>query len=182
MGVYWYWADNTNPPMQKGNKMNESSFSINGLQNPAEVTAAWQAVLLHRNTTIRASEASPEDQKSHVIETGSDTAERIYRGFTLPMRLEGRYIKIFREWLAAPQGEKVKIEELAKKVGASIGEVRASTAKLSLRMKRIATPEEIATLWTPFLLLADLTYDEHRMARYALTPAGRDAVRRFVDA
>jgi hypothetical protein len=45
--------------------------------------------------------------------------------------------------------------ELSKKH--DIEEVGARTSKLSARMRRIATPEEFATLRTPFLMLADLT-------------------------
>ena len=161
------------------------SFSIDGLQSPTEVAVAWEAVQHHRHAATQAPEAPPENRNSNTSELDGATtglAERIHRGLTLPMRLEGRYLQIFREWLNAPQGETVKIEDLSKKIGASIEELRASTSKLSARMRRIATPEEIASLRTPFLMLADLTYNDKKMARYSLTPAGRDAVRRFLGA
>jgi len=89
---------------------------------------------------------------------------------------------IFRELLDAPLGAEVRIEDLSKKIGATTEELRANTSKLSARMRRIATPEELAIYRTPFLLLADLTYNESKMARYTLTPAGRDALRRFLGA
>jgi hypothetical protein len=165
--------------------METGSFSISGLQSPAEVAEAWQAVLHHRNAATKGPEAPAENRNSHASELDAATAglaERIYRGLTLPVRLEARYLQIFREWLDAPQGAEVKIEDLATKIGATIGELRASTSKLSARMRRIATPEERATLRTPFLMLADLTYNESRMARYTLTAAGREAVRRFLGA
>jgi hypothetical protein len=161
------------------------TFSIDGLQNPAEVAAAWQAVLHHRHSTAEASQAPSENRHSHAGELDAATAglaERIHRGLTLPVRLEGRYALIFRELLDAPQGAEVRIEDLSKKIKATTEELRANTSKLSARMRRIATPEELATHRTPFLLLADLTYNEKKMARYTLTPAGRDALRRFLGA
>ena len=161
------------------------SFSIDGLQSPIEVEVAWQAVLHHRQVAAKGPETPLENRNSHAREldvTTAGVAERIHLGLTLPVRLGGRYLQIFREWLDAPEGEEVRIEDLSKKIGASIQELRASTAKLSARMKRIATPEEIATLRTPFLMLADLTYNEKQLARYTLTPAGRNAVRKFLGA
>jgi hypothetical protein len=161
---------------------NESTFSICGLHSPEEVTAAWQAVLLYRGADTNAREAAPVNLNSPASELDAALAERIYRALTFPKRLEKRYTEILREWLNARPGEEVKIEDLSKNIGATIGELRASTAKLSARMRKVATQEEIATLSTPFLMLSNLTYDEHRMARYALTPAGREAVRRFLGA
>jgi hypothetical protein len=151
------------------------SFSINGLLTTAEVAEAWEAVLHHRAT-----KASAVPRESRNTDLDAALAARIYRGLTLPVRLEGRYLQIFGEWLAAPPGAPVKIEDLAKKVGATIEELRANTSKLSARMRKVATPEEVANLRSPFLLLADLTYDERRMARFALTSAGRDAVRKVL--
>ena len=161
------------------------TFSIDGLQNPAEVAAAWEAVLLYRHAATKAPEAPPQNRNSLTNELDVATAglaERIYRGLTLPVRLDGRYLLIFREWLDSPAGGEVKLEELSKKIGATTEELRANISKLSARMRRIATPEEVATLRTPFQKLADLTYNENKMARYTLTPAGRDAVRRFLGA
>lgn len=161
------------------------TFSIDGLKNPAEVAAAWEAVQLFRNAATKAPEAPPQNRNSLTCELNAATAglaERIYRGLTLPVRLDGRYLQIFREWLDSSPGGEVKLEELSKKVGATTEELRANISKLSARMRRIATPEEIATHRTPFLLLADLTYNENKMARYTLTPAGRDAVHRFLGA
>jgi hypothetical protein len=83
-------------------------------------------------------------------------------------------------WFNAPSGQAVPIADLGKAVGANYYELRASLAKLSGRMKRIATPEEAAALRSPFLLLAEVEYDEKKSSQHRLTPAGREAVRKYL--
>lgn len=156
-----------------------ASFSINGLLSPAEVAVAWQAVTQYRQGQPKSAAEGNRPETGEIDEATAVLAQRIHRGLTLAP-LGTRYQQMFQVWFDAPEGEAVKIEDLSAKVGASIEELRASTSKLSARMHKIATPEEMATLRTPFLLLADLKYDENRMARYTLTPAGREAVRRFL--
>lgn len=140
---------------------------------------AWQAVAQHRQAQTK----SPMDiQNSATGEFDGATAglaQRIYKGLTLAP-LGPQYQQMLQEWLDAPKGELVKIEDLAEKLDAPIEVLRARVSKLSARMKRIATPEEIETVRTPFMLLSDLKYDERKFARYRLTPAGREAVHRYL--
>jgi hypothetical protein len=159
--------------------MDGITFRMDGPLNAAEVAVVSEALARHRRVQ---GAPAPEDREFHATEVDGATAEsseRIFRGLCLAP-LGPPYRRIFEEWLKTPESEVVGLEELAARTGASIEEVRARTSKLSGRMRKIATPEEIATLRTPFLLLADLTYDEKNYARYALTRAGRQAVRRFL--
>jgi hypothetical protein len=54
----------------------------------------------------------------------------------------------------------VTLEELAAAVGVSTAKVTAHLSKISGRMKRIATPEELNTLSTPFCFGGDRVYGE----------------------
>jgi hypothetical protein len=105
-------------------------------------------------------------------------ADRILSGWRW-RPLGAPYEALMAGLLDAPVGQAVKIEELAKKVGASFDEIKARLAKLSGRMKRIATPEEMSRLRTPFMLFAGIE-SEGGSTQYRLTPAGREAAKRYL--
>lgn len=156
-----------------------ASFSVEGLQSPAEVAVAWEAVERYRQ-----SRKAPQSENSgstipQIDASTAAVAERIYKGLSWGP-LGPRYTTMLATWFDAPAGQAVTINDLAKTVGATRDELRASLSKLSGRMKRVATPEEAAALRTPFLLLADIEYDERNSSRHRLTPAGREAVRRYL--
>ena len=157
--------------------MSETSFGIYGLKNPEEVAAGWTAILKHREKgePLRANET--EDVP--VERATSEIATRILKGlFQAP--LGPRYIAILKVWLAAPLGQSTGVHELAGLVSATNDQMRANLAKLSIRMRQIATPEELASLRTPFLLLAEIERGEDNLTKHRLTTAGREAVRRFL--
>lgn len=156
----------------------KASFSIEGLQSPAEVAVAWKAVEEHRQSAKPFAE-STESKVDQLDGATTELALRIFKGLTMGP-LGPSYKAILQTLLDAPAGETVTINELEKKVGRSKDELRSNLSKLSARMKRIANTEEAATLRTPFLLLADIEYDERNSSRYRLTPAGREAVRRYL--
>ncbi len=155
------------------------SFSIEGLQSPTEVTVAWQAVEQHRQSQNKPLAENPESKVGQLDVAAADVALRIYKGLTMGP-LGPRYKAILQAWLDAPAGQAVTIKDLAEEVGGTANELRANLSKLSARMKRIVTPEEAATMRTPFLLLADIEYDERNSSQHRLTPAGREAVRKYL--
>jgi hypothetical protein len=160
--------------------MNAASFYV-GLQSPAEVAVAWKAVEQYRQSSKAPQSENPNSTMPlpQIDATTAAVAERIYKGLSRAP-LGPRYAKMLAAWYDAPAGQAVTIDDLGKTVGASRHELRASLSKLSGRMKRIATPDEAAALRTPFLLLADIEYDERNSSQHRLTPAGRDAVRQYL--
>lgn len=160
--------------------INAASFFV-ALRSPAEVEVAWKAVENYRQSTELPPSANPNTTPlTQVNASTAALAERIYKGLSRA-RLGPRYTKMLTTWYDAPAGQAVTIDDLAKTVEASHHELRASLAKLSGRMKRIATPEEAAALRTPFLLLADIEYDDKNSSQHRLTPAGREAVRKYLN-
>lgn len=155
------------------------SFSINGLQTPAEVAVAWGAVEQHRQAQTRPSTEGPIIP-AHLDRATAELAQRIYKGLTW-RPLGPRYREMFEAWLTAPSGEAVKIEDLATRLNTSVEHLRANLSKLSARMKRIATAEEIANVRTPFQLLADIEYDARNSSQHRLTEAGKEATRKYLD-
>jgi hypothetical protein len=154
-----------------------ASFSIEGPQSPAEVAVAWEAVEQYRQSP------HGENSNSAIPQIDAATAavaNRILKGLNWGP-LGARYRAMLETWFKAPSGQAVTIDDLAKTVGATRNELRANLSKLSARMKRIATPEEAAALRTAFLLLADIEYDEFNSSRHRLTPAGREAVRQYLE-
>jgi len=179
------------------------TFSFDGLRNPDEVAVAWHAVQEYRRSQNRlpqvkiagSEETIPAPRPAAVAAVigvdahpaapldvaTAEVSERVYQGLNRNRdRLGRRYVDILSVWYNAPEGEAVPIGSLAKKLQASPAELRANLAKLSSRMRAIATFDEIAALRTPFLLLADIEYDENNTTRHRLTPAGREAARRFL--
>jgi hypothetical protein len=152
------------------------SFSIEGLISPEEVAVAWQAVQQHRQAKSPAQVSNSPSGELHG--PTAELASRIYKGLTW-RPLGPTYAEIFRELLDAPNGQEVKMEDLVTKLRATGDEVKARLSKLSGRMKRIATPEEIARVRTPFMLFADIEYDG-KSSQYRLTPAGREAAKRYL--
>jgi hypothetical protein len=152
------------------------SFSITGLASPEEVAVAWQAVERYRQSNAALAGAPSPVQSLDA--TTAALAQRILKGLRLGP-LGPHYDAMFKEWLAEAD-RPLPIDDLARRVGATRNEVRARLSKLSGRMKRIATPEEIATLSTPFLVLADIEYDQSNSSSHRLTAAGREAVRRYL--
>jgi hypothetical protein len=160
-----------------GNKM--TSFSVEGLQSPVEVAVAWQAVEQYRRSSPNKPQENLDSTARHLDGATTILAQRILKGLTWGP-LGPRYNAILGAWFEAAPGQAVRIDELAKTLHATSHELRANLSKLSARMKRIATPEEAASLRTPFLLLADIEYDEKNSSRHRLTPAGREAVRQYL--
>lgn len=153
-------------------------FSIEGLTSPEEVAVAWQAVQQHRQAQAKSPAQVSNSPSGELDGPTTALASRIYRGFTW-RKLGPAYADIFRELLEAPKGQEVKIEDLATKLGVTVNVVKARLSKVSGRMKRIATPEEIARETTPFKLFADIGYDG-KSSQYRLTPAGREAAKRYL--
>jgi hypothetical protein len=158
--------------------MKEISCSLKGL-TPTEMAEVCQLLAQRRQAQTNPLAVAQNSAIGEIDGPTSALAQRIYKGLT-SAPWGPRYDQILQELLDAPEGEVVKIEDLEKKLGATIRELRASVSKVSGRMKNIATPEEIENLRTPFLLIADLKYDEKHFARYQLTAAGREAVRRYL--
>lgn len=154
------------------------TFSIGGLTSPEEVAVASRAVEHYRQTQTNSPAQYDNSSASELDAATGALADRIRRGFTW-RALGPPYEAIFRELLDAPVGQAVKIEDLAKKLGASFDEIKARLAKLSGRMKRIATAEEIARLRTPFMLFAQIE-SEGGATQYRLTQAGREAAKRYL--
>lgn len=157
-----------------------ASFSVQGLQSPAEVAVAWEAVERYRQSRKTPSSENSTSTISQIDGPTAALAERIYKGLNW-RPLGPRYCAILETWLSAPSGHAVASVDLAKKVGATRNELRANLSKLSARMNRVTTPEEAASVRTPFLLLADIEYDEKNSSKHRLTPAGREAVRKYLN-
>lgn len=155
-----------------------TSFSIQGLESPREVEVAWQAVEQYRRSPSRAAH-DVESAAPLVDRATAEVAQRILKGLNWGP-LGPRYSSIFGVWLDASPDQAVAIDDLAKRTGATHAELRANLSKLSARMSRVATPEEAASLRTPFLLLADIEYDHKNSSQHRLTPAGREAVRQYL--
>jgi hypothetical protein len=154
-------------------------FSINELRTPDEVSVAWYAVVQHRQAQTKPPDEAPTISAFPDGAT-AELAQRIYKGLTWrPLGL--RYQQMFQVWLDAPSGEAVKIEDLATRLNTSVEHLRANLSKLSARMKRIATTEEIANVRTPFQLLADIEYDARNSSQHRLTAAGKEAARKYLD-
>jgi hypothetical protein len=149
-----------------------------GLDSPEEVVVAWRAVESYRRSRISSAQATPTASEGDLAPDVGELAERIRRGF-MWRPLGAPYEGIFRELLKVPEGQAITIEDLSSKLGASFDEVKARLAKLSGRLKRIATPDEIASLRTPFMLFAAIE-SAGGATRYRLTPAGREATRRYL--
>lgn len=153
-----------------------TTFCIEGLQSPNEVLVAWQAVEQYRQ-----SGSKPETSSAQQVDQATAAvAQRVLKGLNLGP-LGPRYQKILETWFNAAPNQAVTVEDLQAAVGASNVEIRANLSKLSARMKRIATVEEAASLRTPFLLLAEIQYDERNSSRHRLTTAGREAVRQYLN-
>lgn len=157
------------------------SFSIEGLESPAEVAVAWHAVEQYRQSHGKSRNEPSEGVTPQIDATTAAVADRILKGLNWGP-LGPRYRAMLQVWLDAPEGQAVTVKRLAEAIGATRVELKANLSKLSARMKRIATTEEAASLRTPFLLLADIEYDETNSSRHRLTPAGREAVRRYLKA
>ena len=157
-----------------------ASFSVEGLQSPAEVAVAWEAVERYRQSRKTPQSENLPGTIPQIDGPTAALAERIYKGLSW-RPLGPRYSAMLETWLNAPAGEAVASVDLAKKVGATRDELRANLSKLSGRMNRVATPEEAAAVRTPFLLLADIEYDEKNSSKHRLTPAGREAVRKYLN-
>lgn len=156
-----------------------TSFSVEGLQSPAEVAVAWQAVEQYRQSHGKQRTENSHGATPQIDGPTAAVAERILKGLNWGP-LGPRYRAMLETWLDAPLGQAVTIGELAEAVRATRVQLKANLSKLSARMKRIATTEEAASLRTPFLLLADIEYDERNSSRHRLTPAGREAVRKYL--
>jgi hypothetical protein len=154
------------------------SFSVEGLTSPEEIAVAWRAVERYRQEQTK-SPGHISNPPSGELDGGTAAlASRIFKGFTW-RPLGPAYAEIFRELLGAPDGRGVKIEDFVAKLNATADEMKARLSKLSGRMKRIATPEELARVRTPFMLFADIEYDG-KSSQYRLTPAGREAAKRYL--
>jgi hypothetical protein len=157
-----------------------TSFSIGGLQSPTEVAVAWEAVERYRQSRNTLLTENSVDATPQVDGRTAEVAQRIYKGLTW-RPLDDRYRAILKILLNASPTVATTIGQLATTAGATRNELRANLSKLSARMKRIANQEESAALRTPFLLLAEIEYDEKNSSRYRLTPAGREAVRTYLN-
>jgi O6-methylguanine-DNA--protein-cysteine methyltransferase len=183
----------------------QASFAIDSAWNPI-YSHKWTGVLARREDfmykfwmafdkleqMVVAARAVEHDEQARTITsskvensplTGLDAiadelADRILKGFAW-RPLGGPYEDIFRALLEVPVGDAVSLEDLARKLGASFDEIKARLAKLSGRMKRIATPAELTRFRTPFMLFADIE-SNNGSTMYRLTPAGRAAAKRYL--
>ena len=71
------------------------------------------------------------------------------------------------------------VQELSKTLGLKGKSASAMLTKLSGRMRKIATADELADFRTPLNLLLEIAYDERHPSRAKLTPSGRAAVKTF---
>jgi hypothetical protein len=149
-----------------------------GFNSLEEMAAASRAAEHYRKTQAKSPAEVDNSPTSELDAATGALADRILKGLTW-RPLGAPYEEIFRELLDTPVGRAVKIEDLAKKLGASVDEIKARLAKLSGRMKRIATAEEMARLRTPFMLFAHIE-SEAGSTQYRLTPAGREAAKVYV--
>lgn len=95
-------------------------------------------------------------------------------------KLPSDYGRLFRVLLDAPEGQPVKIDALAEAISASsVGRVDTMTQKLTGRIKKFATAEELASVRRPFNLIITATYEKDAPA-FQLTDEGREAVQRFL--
>jgi hypothetical protein len=146
-----------------------------GVRNLAEANAALLAVEQLRRSQPATHVENPPAPSA--LDCG--TAQRIFNALAW-RKLPADYRRFFRVLLDAPEGEPVKVEAVAKKIGASsVGRVEAMTAKLTGRMKRFATPEEISNVPKPFNLLI-ASYNDQESHEYQLTAEGREAVLRYL--
>lgn len=148
------------------------------INNGAEADVVLNALEAYRRApplTDTAITPAPETALSLDI---SGSAERIFQGLGWA-RLGPGYEKILRTWLDAGAAY-TKVDDLAEAVAVSLVQIRSMISKLSGRMKRIATDDEIKNLRTPMLLLVDVHYDEKGSSRHRLTAAGREAVKRYL--
>jgi hypothetical protein len=156
-----------------------ASFSVEGLQSPAEVAVAWEAVERYRQSLKTPQDENAPSTIPQIDGPTAALAQRIYKGL-IWRQLGPRYRAMLETWFNAPVDQAVPIVDLQDKVGATPNELRASLSKLSARMNRVATVEEAAAVRTPFLLLADIEYDAKNSSKHRLTLAGREAVRKYL--
>jgi hypothetical protein len=163
--------------------LKNASFSIDGL-SPEEVAvvavAAGHALEQHRQGQAKspAQTGNAPSPAGEIDEATAELAGRIYKGFTWH-QLGPHYAAIFETLLDAPEDQAIKLESLATQLKSTVDEVKARLSKLSGRMKRIATPQEIARVKTPFTLFADIEYDG-TSTQYRLTQAGHEAAKRYL--
>ena len=111
---------------------------------------------------------------------GAGEVDTIYKALTWGP-LGQSYNAMFETWLAQPEQAFLSIERLAEEVELSVSQVQARFSKLSGRLRRVASAEELEkSPKTALGLLVDAAFDAAGSPSHRLTPAGRVAVRRYV--
>ena len=154
-------------------------LSITELNSPEEVAVAFRAVEQYRRSRTEPQKENTLRARPEVDIQTAAASERILRALQ-SAPLGPRYRSMIETWYDSPPNEPVTFDALQKAVGATRNELRASLAKLSGRMKPALTAEESATFRVPFLLLADIERAEGNSTKHRLTPAGREAVRKYL--
>jgi len=106
-------------------------------------------------------------------------AGTIYKALTWGP-LDSSYSAMLQAWLDAPASSFLLLDALAAKLNLSVGQVQARFSKLSARLKRVATPAELAGHKKSALGLLVETAYAGETTSHKLTPAGRVAVRRYL--
>jgi hypothetical protein len=130
------------------------------------------AFLLDQQTAYRQRAAQTEGDPLN-----ADLVHRVARALREP-KLTPIYLDYFR--LLLEQTDFMKAQEIAQRLGLTVGQVGAMASKLSQRMKSILTAAEKAELRTPVYVMIDVGYDDANASYHKLQPVGRMAVQRLL--
>lgn len=108
-----------------------------------------------------------------------DGTDTIYRALTWgPLGLS--YTALLTAWYDTPPNAYLPLDALAERLKLSIAQVQARFSKLSARLRRVATADELVDHpKTALGLLVEVAYSADTTS-YRLTPAGRAAVRQYL--
>jgi hypothetical protein len=108
-----------------------------------------------------------------------DGTDTVFRALTWGP-LNASYERMFAAWYDTPPNAYLPLEALAGQLKLYVSQVQARFSKLSARLKRVATPAELADhRKTALGLLVETAYAAETTS-HRLTPAGRAAVRRYL--
>lgn len=154
-------------------QMSTSSFALMGLTLD-EVTYLDKQLSEYRKKSPPKS-ALLAEAKSETVTVGTPQERASQALVDLP---EDRYPALASHLLAA-QG-RVSSAEVAEKMDLSVPAVAGMLGKLTNRLKKLMTPEELKSVPTPIHWLVKIDYVKHH-SFYELTPLGREVFTAYLE-
>ena len=186
----WCWTKRESrclmPIQQHEAKMSDSLFFL-GCRSLGALKAAHQAIQNYEQSVAESGKTvgtslikySTELAEPDEAPSKSGSSDTIYRAFTWAP-LGNSYSKMFQIWSALKPEEYLSVDKLASRLGLSVGQVQARFSKLSARIRRVASDEELAPHpRTALGIMVDIAYSPQGTS-HRLTNDGRAAVQRYL--